>query len=578
MSLQTAKENYNKWLAYEGLDAGLRAELEAISGNDDEILVRFNGNLTFGTAGLRGIMSVGTARMNVYTVMQATQGLAELIKQRGASARGVAIAYDSRNNSRLFAEKVASVLAGNDIKVYIFDDARPTPELSFALRHLNCIAGVNITASHNTKEYNGYKAYWEDGAQIAPDLANIICEEIAKVDIFAGVKTADYENAVNAGKITVIGREVDEKFLDAVFAVRIAPQGFEAAAKDMSIVYTPLHGAGWKLVPEMFKRMGFENISIVESQATPNGDFPTVKKPNPELADVFIPGIELAQRVGADLVIATDPDCDRVGVMIRGKNGEFQRITGNTMGALLLDYIVNALKENGGIPEDAYAVKTIVSTELFAKICKENGIELFNVLTGFKYIGEVIKQHEEQGRGTYLLGFEESYGYLKGTYARDKDAVCGSMLIAEMATYYRSKGKTLVDVLDEMYEKYGYFAESTQDIDITGIDSAAKMAKITADLRETPPAEICGCEVVSFGDYREGKITDKKTGESVSTNLPSADVLRYELESGDVVLVRPSGTEPKVKVYFLLRAKSKAELEEKLTLCTPEAKRLTQTN
>ena len=577
MSLQTAKENYNKWLGYNELDAHLRAELEAISGSDDEILVRFNGNLTFGTAGLRGIMSVGTARMNVYTVMQATQGLAELIKQRGGADRGVAIAYDTRNNSTLFAKKVASVLAGNGIKVYIFDDARPTPELSFALRYLNCIAGVNITASHNTKEYNGYKAYWEDGAQISPDLANIICEEIAKVDVFAGVKSADYEKAVNDGKITVIGREVDEKFLDAVFSVRIAPQGFEAAAEDMKIVYTPLHGAGWRLVPETFERMGFKNISIVESQKTPNGDFPTVKKPNPELADVFIPGIELAKKVGADLVIATDPDCDRVGVMIRGKNGEFQRITGNTMGALLLDYIVNALKENGGIPEDAYAVKTIVSTELFSKICKENGIELFNVLTGFKYIGEVIKQHEERGVGTYLLGFEESYGYLKGTYARDKDAVCGSMLIAEMATYYRSKGKTLVDVLDEMYEKYGYFAESTQDIDITGVDSAAKMAKITADLRKEPPAEICGSEVVSFGDYREGKITDKRTGESTPTNLPSSDVLRYELESGDVVLVRPSGTEPKVKVYFLLRAKSKAELEEKLTLCTPEAKRLTQT-
>ncbi|MBQ7011246.1 MAG: phospho-sugar mutase [Clostridia bacterium] len=578
MDNNTARKSLEKWLNYDALDNDMRAELEAIKDDENEVVSRFYGNLTFGTAGLRGVMAAGTARMNVYTVMQATQGLCHLIIGENACDRGVAIAYDTRNNSRLFAECSARVLAANGIKAYLFDDARPTPELSFALRHLGCIAGINITASHNTKEYNGYKAYWEDGAQLPPDHADTVCAAIEKVDIFTGVKTVDLDEAIADGRVAIIGREVDEAFLDSVFAVRLNPKGFDKAAEEMSIVYTPLHGAGWKHVPEIFDRMGFKHISVVPSQATPDGEFPTVKKPNPEIADVFVPGIELADRVGADLVIATDPDCDRVGVMIRKADGSFDRISGNAMGAMLLDYILSAMKEEGGIPEDAYAVKTIVSTELFARICEANGVKCYNVLTGFKFIGEVIKKHELVGRGTYIIGFEESYGYLKGTYARDKDAVCGSMLIAEMAAYYRTKGMTLADALDSLFERYGYFAESTQSIDIVGHDAAEKMKNITADLRSAPPTEICGSKVVGIGDYREGFIRDLKTGREKPTGLPSSDVLRYALENGDVVLVRPSGTEPKVKVYFLTSAESKAALAEKMALCEAEAKRLTQTD
>ena len=576
MDQQKAHQSFEKWLAYEKLDADTRSELEAIKNDETEIVSRFYGNLTFGTAGLRGVMAAGTARMNVYTVMQATQGLCHLIIGENACERGVAIAYDTRNNSRLFAECSARVLAANGIKAYLFDGPRPTPELSFALRHLGCIAGINITASHNTKEYNGYKAYWEDGAQLPPDHAETVSNAIEKVDIFTGVKTADLSEAIADGRVIMMGKEIDDVYLDNVYAVRMDPKGFKEAAKDMSIVYTPLHGAGWKLVPEMFDRMGFENISIVESQATPDGEFPTVKKPNPERADVFIPGIELAEKVGADLVIATDPDCDRVGVMSRGKDGKFGRISGNAMGALCLDYILTVMKEQGGIPKDAYAVKTIVSTELYSRICEANGVKLYNVLTGFKFIGEVIKKHELINYGTYIFGFEESYGYLKGTYARDKDAVCGSMVIAEMATYYRMKNMTLSDALDELFERYGYYAESTQSIDITGHDAAQKMARVTADLRDTPPAEICGSKVVGVGDYRDGYIRDLITGREKPTGLPSSDVLHYQLENGDVVIVRPSGTEPKVKVYFLTSAENKAALAEKMAVCESEARRLTQ--
>lgn len=577
MEQNNARQSFEKWLSYNGLDAETKAELEAIKDNETEIVSRFYGNLTFGTAGLRGVMAAGTARMNVYTVMQATQGLCHLIIGENAADRGVAIAYDTRNNSKLYAECSAQVLAANGIKAYLFDGPRPTPELSFALRHLGCIAGINITASHNTKEYNGYKAYWEDGAQLPPDHADTVCAAIEKVDIFTGVKTCDLDKAIANGSVVMIGREVDDAFLDSVFAVRLHPAGFEKAAEEMSIVYTPLHGAGWKHVPEMFDRMGFKHIAIVESQATPDGEFPTVKKPNPELADVFDPGIELAEKVGADLVIATDPDCDRVGVMSRGKDGKFGRISGNEMGALLLDYILAAMKEGDGIPEEPYAVKTIVSTEMCTPICEAYGVKLYNVLTGFKFIGEVIKKHELVGRGSYIFGFEESYGYLKGTYARDKDAVCGAMLIAEMAAYYRLKGMTLSDALDALFEKYGYYAESTQSIDITGHDAADKMKKITADLRSEPPTEICGARVVGIGDYREGIIIDLITGRKKPTGLPSSDVLRYQLENGDVVLIRPSGTEPKVKVYFLTSADSKAALAEKMSHCEYEAKRLTQT-
>ena len=571
---ESAQKNYEKWLAYEKLDADTRRELENIRNNPAEIESRFSQGLSFGTAGLRGIMAAGLARMNVYTVMQATQGLCELIKKENACERGVAIAYDSRKNSRLYSERAASVLAANGIKVYLFDDLRPTPELSFALRYLGCIAGINITASHNPKEYNGYKAYWEDGAQLPPEHADTVSREIAAVDLFDGVRTCDLEEAKRNGSVILIGEEIDKAFLDKVFAERMSPEGALHAAKEMSIVYTPLHGAGWKLVPEILRRLGFEKLSVVPSQATPDGDFPTVKKPNPELADVFLPGIALAEETGADLVIATDPDCDRVGVMTRNRDGKFVRITGNGMGALLLDYIVAVLREKGGVPADAYAVKTIVSTELFTRICEANHIEMYNVLTGFKFIGEVIKKHEEAGKGTYLLGFEESYGYLKGTYARDKDAVCASMLIAEMAAYYRTKGMTLADALDRLLARYGQYGELTENLDFPGLDGAKKMAGVTASLRAEPPKELCGSRVVGIGDYLAGYLTDLKTGKKTPTGLPASDVLRYALENGDVVLLRPSGTRPKSKVYFLCSAETREALEKKLSSCPAVARQL----
>ena len=564
---ETAKQNYEKWLACEKLDPPTRAELESIRGNEEEILGRFSASLSFGTAGLRGVMAAGTARLNRYTVAQATQGLAQLIKKKRASARGVAIAYDSRNHSREYAEVAARVLAGNRIKVYLFDDLRPTPELSFALRYLSCIAGVNITASHNSKEYNGYKAYWEDGAQLPPDHAAAVSAEIAKIDIFEGVKLANYKRALASDRIELIGRKIDRAYLKNVLAERVCPPGIDRAAKDLKIVYSPLHGAGWKLVPRVFREMGIGGVYIVPEQAKPDGNFPSVKKPNPELAEVFTPGIALAEKVGADLIVATDPDSDRVGVMSRGKDGKFARISGNAMGALLLDYLLTAMKETGGIPADAYAVKTIVSTELFSEIARKNGVKVYNVLTGFKFIGEVIKQHEALGRGTYVLGFEESYGYLKGTYARDKDAVCASMLIAEMAAFYRQKKMTLLDALEDLYARYGYYAEYTENLEFSGADAARKMAAVTASLRRDPPKEIAGSRVVSIGDYLAGTLTDLKTGKAEATGLPSSDVLRYETENGDVILVRPSGTEPKVKVYLLVSAKTKPALDKKLAAC-----------
>ncbi len=559
-----ALKNYEKWLAYENLDAETRRELEEIKGNEDEIALRFFGNLEFGTAGLRGVMSAGIARMNVYTVAHATQGLASLINSEGMAERGVCVAHDSRINSRLFAETTAEVLAANGIKVYIFDGLRPTPELSFALRYLNCIAGVNITASHNTKEYNGYKAYWEDGAQLPPDHAATVSSYINSIDIFCDVKHTSYDEAVKSGLIKIIGDEIDDAFLSNVEAERVCPPGFDMVKDTLKIVYTPIHGAGYKLVPRVLSDIGLKNIVIVEEQKEPDGYFPTVAKPNPELADVFSIGIEYAERIGSDLVLATDPDCDRVGVMSRSKSGKFERISGNEMGALLLDFILSALRDTCGIPKDAYAVKTIVSSEMAAKIASEFGIEMFNVLTGFKFIGEVIKNHEAQGVGTYILGFEESYGYLKGTYARDKDAVCASMLIGEMTAYYKAKGMTLCDAKEDLFARYGFFGEYTENVDMEGLDGIARRARITANLRENVPETIGGKKVAVIGDYKTGIVRNVKTGEEESTNLPSSDVLRYVMEDGDVVILRPSGTEPKIKIYFLSSAETKEALSEKI--------------
>ena len=547
-------DNYKLWLDSPVLTEAEKQELRDIADNDDELKIRFTSGLTFGTAGLRGTMKTGMNAMNVYTVAQATQGLATLIHKEGRDRDGVAIAYDCRNNSELFAKVSAEVLAAADIPVYIFDALRPTPELSFALRQLKCVAGINITASHNPKQYNGYKAYWEDGAQLPPEHANTVYEEICKIDIFNDVKRADFDTAVAEGKIKILGKEMDELYLAEVQAQAVNPNAVKAVADELKIVYTPLHGTGHKLIPEILAKTGIKHLYKVEEQFVIDGDFPTVSKPNPEYAEVFELGIAIANEVGSNLVVATDPDADRVGVVARTKDGNFKTITGNQMGALLIDYIITAYEETGTMPPQPYVVKSIVSSELATKICDAHNVEMFNVLTGFKFIGEVIKNHEESGEGSYIFGFEESYGYLKGTYARDKDAVVATMLICEMTAYYHAKNMTLYDALEGLYAKYGFCLEQNVEIYMEGVDGPAKMAALLDGMRQNTPTSLGGIKVVTFGDYKAQTFTAVESGEKSSTNLPASNVLSFKLENGDVVIVRPSGTEPKVKFYFMVSA------------------------
>ena len=557
-------DNYNRWLTSEHLSDAERAELSAIRDDEGEIQLRFTNYLSFGTAGLRGTMKVGMNAMNVHTVAYATQALAELIRKEGRTADGVAIAYDSRNNSELFAKTAARVLAAADIPVYLFDELRPTPELSFALRELHCVAGINITASHNPKQYNGYKAYWEDGAQLPPEHADMVSATMAELDIFEDVHLADFDQALADGRITLLGREMDEKYLACVQAQAVNPDAVKAVADDLRIVYSPLHGTGYRLVPDILRRTGLIHLYPVPEQMVIDGNFPTVEKPNPEYAEAFTLGIGIANEVGSDLVIATDPDADRVGVMTRTKDGSFATVTGNQMGALLLDYILTAYEETDTMPEIPFAVKTIVTTELAAKICAAHGVKMHNVLTGFKFIGEVIKDYEQKGYGTFVLGFEESYGYLKGTYARDKDAVVAAMLITEMTAYYKQKGMTLSDALDALYARYGYCFEANVEIYMEGLDGPARMAEKMNALRNPPPAAVNGRKVVRFGDYQAQIIRDCESGAEVSTNLPKSNVLSFTLENGDVIVARPSGTEPKIKFYFMLIGKDRADTVAKM--------------
>ncbi len=557
-------KNYLCWLESEQLSDAEKAELASIRDNDGEIRLRFTSYLSFGTAGLRGIMKTGMNAMNVHTVAYATQGLANLIIKEGRLADGVAIAYDSRNNSALFAKTAARVLAAAGIKSYLFDDLRPTPELSFALREYGCVAGINITASHNPKEYNGYKAYWEDGAQLPPEHADTVSAEMEALDIFKDVKLADFDKALADGLIVMLGAETDEKYLAQVTAQAVNPDAVKAVADDLAIVYTPLHGTGHKLVPEVMRRIGLKNLYTVPEQMIIDGNFPTVPKPNPEYPQVFELGIEIANRVGSDLIVATDPDADRVGVMTRTADGSFMTITGNQMGALLLDYILTAYEETGSMPDHPYAVKTIVSTELAAAICAAHNVTMHNVLTGFKFIGEVIKNYEAKGYGSFILGFEESYGYLKGTYARDKDAVVASMLICEMTAYYKAKNMTLGDALRGLYARYGYCYETNVEIYMEGLDGAARMAAMMDTLRNDPPATFGDVPVELFGDYKTETFTELATGKKTPTGLPKSNVLYFKLTNGDVIVVRPSGTEPKIKFYFLLLGKNKDEVTSKL--------------
>lgn len=544
------RAEYEKWLNAKCLSEEERCELVSIGNNEEEIEDRFYTSLKFGTAGLRGVLGMGLNRMNVYTVRQATQGLAALICGMGRKTmkRGVAVCMDCRINSDLFAREAARVLAANGINVYLFESLRPTPELSFAVRTIGCIAGINITASHNPKEYNGYKAYWEDGAQLPPREADVVLAEIEKTDIFTGARLTDFDKAVKKGLITIIGEEVDEAFLVHAESCAINREAPKAVGDDFKIVYTPFHGTGYKLVPEILSRIGIKNVISVPEQSTPDGTFPTVKSPNPENREGFALAIELAKREDVDLIIGTDPDADRVGVVVRNGEGEYVTITGNQMGVLLLDYIIGAKKRAGQLDDKSYAVKTIVTTEMARRVCEENGVKLFDTFTGFKFIAERI---EKEGSEGFLMGYEESYGYLIGDFCRDKDAVTASMMIAEMAAFYKTQGKTLYEALMALYEKYGAYSERTLNVVMPGSSGLTKMRALMAELRSNPPEEIAGVKVSEVRDYLTGKTKDGR-----ELPLSGSDVLYFVTEDDTRFIIRPSGTEPKIKVYILARGKN----------------------
>ncbi len=546
---------YERWLANSMMDEQNRHELEAIRGNTAEIEARFGSQLEFGTAGLRGVLGAGLSRMNVFTVRQATQGLANLIREQGqeAARRGVALACDSRHMSNEFVQASAEVLAAAGIHAYVFDELRPTPELSFAVRELHCIAGINITASHNPKQYNGYKAYWEDGAQLSPEQADIVLREIRNNDIFEDVHFMPMEEAERKGFITYLGRDFDEKYLARVMEQSVDGPKVEGA-ESFKIIYTPFHGAGYRLVPELLSRLGFSHIVPVPQQMVLDGDFPTVKSPNPEDKEGFLLAIGLAKKENSDLIIGTDPDSDRAGILVRDQKGDYVSLTGNQVGVLLADFIIRARREKGTLPANAAIISTIVSTRMTREICRRNGVDYFEVLTGFKFIGERIKEFEATGSHTFLFGFEESYGYLAGTYARDKDAVVASMLIAEMAVWYRKRGMTLFDAVGALYEKYGFFAERTVSIKIEGSDAQERMRKLMLHLRAEAPREAAGRPVLAVRDYQSGERVEFATGARSATNLPKSNVLYYEFGDENYVVVRPSGTEPKVKLYVLAHA------------------------
>ena len=555
------KKEYQRWL--DNADAETVAELNGIKDDEKEIEERFYKNLEFGTAGLRGIIGAGPNRMNSYVVGQATQGLAnQLIKTNPAGTElSVAIAYDSRIKSDEFAKTSAAILAANGIKVYLFEELKPVPELSFTVRYKKATAGIVITASHNPAKYNGYKVYGADGAQLNPELAAVVLEEIEKTDIFTGVKTCDFDKAVAEGTIVMIGDEVEEAYLDCVQAQCINPELVREKGDTLKFVYTPFHGTGNKPVRKILKRIGFDNVVVVKEQEMPDGRFPTVKSPNPENKEGFKLAIGYAKECGADLIIGTDPDADRGRMRVKNKEGEYVNFTGNQVGALLSEYILSSLKERGELPKDGYIVKTIVTTNLVKAICAAYGVEMKEVLTGFKFIGEKIKESEQTGVGTYLFGFEESYGYLKGTYARDKDAVVATMLIAEMTLYYREKGITLSEQMENIYKKYGYYVEYVESVVMEGMDGSAKISGIMDNLRKNTPQSVAGKKVMAVRDYETSVRTELESGKTEEILLPKSNVIYLELEDGNNFVVRPSGTEPKIKLYCLMRGDSKTEAE-----------------
>lgn len=567
-------DEYARWI--NEADPETVAELESIKDDDAEIKDRFYKTLEFGTAGLRGVLGAGINRMNEYVVGQATQGLAnQLIKTNGKDADlSVVIAYDSRHKSDVFAKEAAQILAANGIKAYLFEELKPVPELSFSIRYLKTTAGIAVTASHNPAKYNGYKAYGSDGAQLNPELAAIVLDEIGKTDIFTGVKKMDFKQAIDQGMIVMIGDEVEEAYLDEVQKQCVNPELAKEKGDTLKFVYTPFHGAGNKPVRKILKRIGFNNVVVVKEQELPDGDFPTVESPNPENKEGFKLAIGYAKECGADLIVGTDPDSDRVGILVKNDKGEYVTFTGNQVGTLLSEYILSALAEKNAVPKDGYIVKTIVTTNIIQAICDAYGIEMKEVLTGFKFIGEKIKESEETGIGTYIFGFEESYGYLKGTYARDKDAVVATMLIAEMALYYQENGTSIFEQMDNIYKKYGYYKEEVVSVTLEGIEGLAKIKSTMDRLRENPLEMVAGKKVIAVRDYLTSERVDKLTGEKSGILLPKSNVIYLELEDQNNFIIRPSGTEPKIKLYCLMKGETEEEANELLKLVKEDIDRI----
>ena len=548
---------YEQWLADPYFDEDTKNELRAIADDENEIKERFYMDLEFGTAGLRGIIGAGINRMNIYTVRRATQGLANYIKKQGGEEKGVAIAFDSRRMSPEFAMEAAMTLAANGIKAYKFESLRPTPELSFAVRELGCIAGINITASHNPPEYNGYKVYWEDGAQFTPPHDKGVLEEVLAIEDLSTVKTTSEEEALRSGKFQVIGKEIDDKYIENVKAQVVNQDAIDRMQKDITIIYTPLHGTGNIPARRVMKELGFENVYVVPEQELPDGNFPTVSYPNPEAEEAFALGLKRAKEKNADLVLATDPDADRLGVYVKdAKTGEYHPLTGNMSGSLLCDYVLGQKQAKGQIPADGQVIKSIVTTNLVNAVAEHYGCELVEVLTGFKYIGQQILREEQTGKGTYMFGMEESYGCLIGTYARDKDAISATAALCEAAAYYKEKGMTLWDAMVAMYEKYGYYKDTVKSIGLKGIEGLAKIQEIMENFRQEPPKTLGDYTVTAARDYKAGTIMDMASGAVRPTGLPSANVLYYEMNDGAWLCVRPSGTEPKIKFYYGVKGTS----------------------
>ena len=548
---------YEQWLADPYFDEDTKNELRAIADDENEIKERFYMDLEFGTAGLRGIIGAGINRMNIYTVRRATQGLANYIKKQGGEEKGVAIAFDSRRMSPEFAMEAAMTLAANGIKAYKFESLRPTPELSFAVRELGCIAGINITASHNPPEYNGYKVYWEDGAQFTPPHDKGVLEEVLAIEDLSTVKITSEEEALRSGKFQVIGKEIDDKYIENVKAQVVNQDAIDRMQKDITIIYTPLHGTGNIPARRVMKELGFENVYVVPEQELPDGNFPTVSYPNPEAEEAFALGLKLAKEKNADLVLATDPDADRLGVYVKdAKTGEYHPLTGNMSGSLLCDYVLGQKQAKGQIPADGQVIKSIVTTNLVNAVAEHYGCELVEVLTGFKYIGQQILKEEQTGKGTYMFGMEESYGCLIGTYARDKDALSATAALCEAAAYYKEKGMTLWDAMVAMYEKYGYYKDTVKSIGLKGIEGLAKIQEIMENFRQEPPKTLGDYTVTAARDYKAGTIMDMASGAVRPTGLPSANVLYYEMNDGAWLCVRPSGTEPKIKFYYGVKGTS----------------------